>query len=160
MQSYSFKFHIFSPSAYCLPQTDDDLGVDDTVCSLTYYYFGNVVDNSICGYFITPANIGQTTLYATLNGQSTAIGTLFAFLQFSGVLTTTIQLNCPWMMILDPNRAAALSISIRCVLRKSLFCASKLTACQNLRKCFLSGTRMQLLLDCVNEFSFAVYTVG
>jgi hypothetical protein len=43
---------------------------------LPAYYFGNIDDNSICGYWQTPRNLGVLNITATVGGQTTIIGTM------------------------------------------------------------------------------------
>ena len=45
-----------------LIQTGDNNGLNATECALPTYFGGAVDENSICGYWVNPINIGQVNL--------------------------------------------------------------------------------------------------
>ena len=64
-----------------VPQTDDNDGQDDNVCSMPYYYFGTVPDQDICGDWVRPRNVGLQTLTAvTASGTRVDVGQAYAFM--------------------------------------------------------------------------------
>eukprot|EP00798_Chlamydomonas_sp_ICE-L_P017409 gene17409-23709_t len=92
---------------------DDNDGQDDTICELPYFYEGNVDDDSLCGYMITPRNIATTSLTATDgNGNSEHIGELYQYISMAGRWTASIRLYCPWMMVLDPGAGQYIDYSV------------------------------------------------
>eukprot|EP00198_Chlamydomonas_reinhardtii_P014353 XP_001703690.1 predicted protein [Chlamydomonas reinhardtii] len=74
--------------------TDDLYGRDDTKCSMPYYFYGNVDDESICGDLVRPTNIGEMPLEAWLGAaggpqQLVTVGQMLVFMQWVRWLNTS-----------------------------------------------------------------------
>ncbi|GIL92097.1 hypothetical protein Vretifemale_19581, partial [Volvox reticuliferus] len=122
------SYCLTSPTGICYPcetsydedpcATDDKYFLDFDKCSVPYYYFGNVTDASICGDAVRPRNLGVMNLTAAITYATGTlnlkVGRMIAFMQISGLLTFSLQLDCPWLAVVDPSRAgASIRMSIR-----------------------------------------------
>lgn len=67
-----------------LLQSTDLAGKDDNVCVITEYDGGSLLDDDLCGSWLTPSNQGQQPLTATVNGAAVTIGALIAVMKTDG----------------------------------------------------------------------------
>ena len=80
---------------------------------LPSYYGGNVDENTICGDWITPINIGQKPLMVTLtNGTQETIGDLYSYMTYTGTWYGTICLICPWLMLVNATANQSITINV------------------------------------------------
>ena len=83
------------------------------MCMLPSYYGGNVDENTICGDWITPINIGQKPLMVTLsNGTQETIGDLYSYMTYTGTWYGTICLTCPWLMLVNATARQSITINV------------------------------------------------
>ncbi len=66
-------------------QSGDRAGKDGNMCTLSEYFGGQVLDDDICGAFITPYNLGNKFLTMTVGGSTVTIGELYSYSTGAGM---------------------------------------------------------------------------
>ncbi|KAG1668784.1 hypothetical protein FOA52_006037 [Chlamydomonas sp. UWO 241] len=117
---YSYRLTFPGPGPICKPcqralgsscapcMTEDSAGKDDTICMLPEFFGGNLLDNSLCGFWVVPSNIGYSAIVAPGYG---VIGELMPYMRQDGTWIGTIRLNCPWMIKLSASESINVAVS-------------------------------------------------